>query len=87
MSIQYDSQAIPQPHQPFAPPYPFHGSPAFHCHPISTQTPSAFPSVGNLSGAFSQLAFGSNEISRALQDLDITKIASVLKTLGDSRSR
>ena len=87
MAIQYDSQAIPQPHQPFAPyPHPFNGSPAFHCDPISTQTPSVFPSVGNLSGApFSQLAFGSNEdVLRALQDLDITKIASVLKTLGEA---
>jgi hypothetical protein len=86
MSIQYDSQAIPQPHQPFAPyPHPFNGS-AFHCDPISTQTPSLFPSVGNLSeAAFSQLAFGSNEdVLRALQDLDITKIASVLKTLGEA---
>ena len=88
MSIQYDSQAIPQPHQPLAPyPHPFNGSPAFHCDPISTQTtPSLFPSVGNLSeAAFSQLAFGSNEdVLRALQDLDITKIAGVLKTLGEA---
>ena len=34
---------------------------------------------------FSQLAFGSNEdVLRALQELDITKTASVLKTLGDA---
>ena len=87
MSMHYDSQAIPQPNQPFAPyPYPFGGSSAFHCDPISTQTPSLFPSAGNLSGvAFSQLAFGSNEeVLRALQDLDITKIANVLKTLGEA---
>jgi hypothetical protein len=85
MSMHYDSQAISQPHQPFTPyPYVFNGSPAFHCDPA--QTPSAFPSAGNLSGvAFSQLAFGSNEdVLRALQDLDITKIASVLKTLGEA---
>ena len=85
MSMHYGSQAIPQPHQPFAPyPYPF--NPAFHPDPTSTQAPSAFSPAGNLSGvAFSQLAFGSNEdVLRALQDLDITKIASVLKTLGEA---
>jgi hypothetical protein len=88
MSMQYVSQTVPhphQPHQPFAPyPYPFIGSHAFHCD--STQAPSVFPSAANLSGVpFSQLAFGSNEdVLRALQELDITKIASVLKTLGDA---
>ena len=85
MSTQYDSQTAPQQHQPFASyPYPFIGSPAFQCDPA--QTPSAFPSAANLGGVpFSQLAFGSNEdVLRALQELDITKIASVLKTLGDA---
>jgi hypothetical protein len=88
MSMHYDSQTTPQPHlphQPFASyPYPFIGSPAFHCD--STQAPSVFPSAANLGGVpFSQLAFGSNEdVLRALQELDITKIASVLKTLGDA---
>ena len=34
---------------------------------------------------FSLLAYGSNEdVLRALQELNITKIASVLKTLGDT---
>ena len=90
MSMHYDSQTAPQPpqpHQPFAPyPYPFIGSPAFHCD--SSQASSVFPTAANLSGvAFSQLAFGSNEdVLRALQDLDITKIANVLKTLGDAAS-
>lgn len=85
MSMHYDSQTAHQPHQPFASyPYPFVGSPAFHCD--STQAPSIFPSAANLEGVpFSQLAFGSNEdVLRTLQELDITKIASVLKTLGDA---
>ena len=86
MPMHDDSQtAPPQPHQPFASyPYPFIGSPAFHCD--STQAPSVFPSATNLGGfPFSQLASGSNEdVLRALQELDITKIASVLKTLGDA---
>jgi len=87
MSMHYESQAIPQPPQPFAPyPYPFNISPAFQFDTTSTQAQSAFPSAGNLSGAaFSQLAFGSNEdVLRAFQDLDITKITSVLKTLGEA---
>ena len=90
MSMHYDSQTAPQPPQPpqpFTPyPYPFIGSPAFHCD--STQAPSVFPSAAYLSGVpFSQLAFGSNEdVLRALQELDITKIASALKTLGDAAS-
>ena len=88
MSMHYDSQSAPQPHQPHQPfasyPYPFIGSPAFHGD--TTQTTSVFPSAANLGGVpFSQLAFGSNEdVLRALQELDITKIASVLKTLGDA---
>ena len=85
MSMHYDSQTAPQPPQPFTSyPYPFIGSPPFHCD--STQAPSVFPSAANLGGVpFSQLAFGSNEdVLRALQELDITKIASVLKTLGDA---
>lgn len=89
MSTHYESQTAPQPHQPHQPfasyPYPFIGSPAFHCDPA--QAPSAFPSAANLGGVpiFSQLAFGSNEdVLRALQELDITKIANVLKTLGDA---
>ena len=84
-STHYDSQTASQPHQPFASyPYPFIGSPAFHCDP--TQAPSAFPSAANLGGvSFSQLAFGSNEdVLRVLQELDITKITSALKTLGDA---
>ena len=87
MPLHYDSQAIPQSHQPFAQyPYPYNRSPALHCDPTSTQIPSSFPPAENLSGvAFSQLAFGSNEdVLRALQDLDITKIANVLKTLGEA---
>ena len=87
LPMHYDPQAMPQPHQPFVPyPYPFNVSPAFHCDPTSTQAPSVFPSVMNFPGAlFSQLTFGSNEdVLRALQDLDITKIASVLKTLGEA---
>lgn len=44
--------------------------------------PSAFSNMGL---PFSDLSFGSNEdVLRALQDLDITKIANVLKTLGDA---
>ena len=85
MSTHYDSQTASQPHRPFASyPYPCFGSPAFHSDPA--QAPSAFPSAANLGGVpFSQLAFGSNEdVLRALQELDITKIASVLKTLGDA---
>ena len=87
MSMQYDSQAILQPHQPFAPfPYPFNVSPAFHCNPNSGQAPSVFPSAGDLPGtAFSQLSFGSNEdVLRALQNLDLTRIASAIKTLGEA---
>lgn len=42
-------------------------------------------SFSNMGLPFSDLSFGSNEdVLRALQDLDITKIANVLKTLGDA---
>ncbi|KAF9057950.1 hypothetical protein BJ165DRAFT_1334881 [Panaeolus papilionaceus] len=45
--------------------------------------PQTAPSVGN---AFSDLSFSSNEdVLRALQDLDITKLTNALKTLGDSQ--
>ena len=87
-STHYDSQTASQPYQPFASyPYPIIGSPAFHCD--SAQAPSAFPPAANLGGVpfptLSQLAFGSNEdVLRALQELDITKIVSTLKTLGDA---
>jgi Myb-like DNA-binding protein REB1 len=44
---------------------------------------SLFPTPNNL--PFPDLAFGSNEdVLRALQDLDISKIAGVLKTLTDA---
>ncbi|KAF5364102.1 hypothetical protein D9756_000378 [Leucocoprinus leucothites] len=57
-------------------PYPLHP----HMHPVPD--PVAFTSMGL---PFSDLSFGSNEdVLRALQDLDITKIANVLKTLGEA---
>ena len=87
-STHYDSQTAPHPHQPHQPfasyPYPFIGSPSFHCD--TTQGPSVYPSTANFGGLpLSQLAFGSNEdVLRAFQELDITRITSLVKTLGDA---
>lgn len=50
--------------------------------------PNGFaPPAAGGSTAFSELAFGSNEdLLRALQDLDMSKIANVLKSLGEAAS-
>ncbi|TFK43731.1 hypothetical protein BDQ12DRAFT_193251 [Crucibulum laeve] len=50
----------------------------------SPQGPSLFPTPAGL--PFSELTFGSNEdVLRALQDLDYSKIAHALKALGDAQ--
>ncbi|PPQ77681.1 hypothetical protein CVT25_011116 [Psilocybe cyanescens] len=77
-------QYMPYPsmHPPYG--YPPQPPPGFD---PSGQPPSVFsPPAGNGGGgAFSELSFGSNEdLLRALQDLDMSKIASVLKSLGET---
>lgn len=83
----YDPQMAPSPSQQFTtfPPMQY-GYPPGPFDPTATQPPNTFtPPAGPAGGAFSELAFGSNEdLLRALQDLDMSKIASVLKTLGEA---
>ncbi|KXN89584.1 DNA-binding protein REB1 [Leucoagaricus sp. SymC.cos] len=66
-------------HPPFIPMPP---PPPYGTQPQPIPDPSSFANMGL---PFSDLSFGSNEdVLRALQDLDITKIANVLKTLGEA---
>ena len=64
--------------------YPYHPGPPGHypAPPFHHEQPSLLP-IGGV--PLNDLALASNEdILRALQDLDMTKIASVLKTLGEA---
>jgi hypothetical protein len=79
---QYHPQMVPQlqylPYPPMQYDYNLH--PHF---PQQSQPPTLFPTPMTL--PFSELAFESNDdVLRALQDLDISKIANVLKTLGEA---
>jgi len=87
---EYQSQIPPYmlPHlaQPHYMPYPFNPYP-YGVSPFmpSNAAPPAtvFPPTMNL--PFSEMTFGSNDdVLRALQALDMSKITSVLKTLGDA---
>lgn len=73
---QYPPSMLPNDQSHFMPlsvPYP-------HLPPVPD--PSSFASMGL---PLSDISFGSNEdVLRALQDLDIAKIANVLKTLGEA---
>ncbi|RDB22752.1 DNA-binding protein REB1 [Hypsizygus marmoreus] len=82
---QFHPQMLPHPSQqtPFMP-YPFtpygFGAPPYM---PSAMQPTLFPSP--MSAPFSELSFGSNDdVLRALQSLDMSKITNVLKTLGEA---
>lgn len=73
-----DPQLVPQSSIPYSPPvnYPYYGS-----------HPDAQSGLANPNGVlpFSDLAFTSNDdVLRALQDIDMGKIANVLKALGEA---
>ena len=74
---------LPQPHYmpyPFNP-YPYGSLPFMPSNAIPPTT--VFPPTMNL--PFSEMTFGSNDdVLRALQALDMSKITNVLKTLGDA---
>lgn len=83
------------PQMAFPPPYHPHMPPPEHQHFEQYQAmqdgfnpyaqPPLFPTPTEAAGAFSDINFGSNEdVLRALQDLDISKIANVLRTLGEA---
>lgn len=80
---QYQPQMISH-QQPFMP-YPFqygYGVPPY-MQPNAMQPQTMFPTPAG--APFSELAFGSNEdVLRALQALDMSKITNVLKTLGEA---
>jgi hypothetical protein len=76
---------LPHPAQPQFMPYPFnpypYGDPAYM--PTNALPTTVFPPTMNL--PFSEMTFGSNDdVLRALQALDMSKITNVLKTLGDA---
>lgn len=86
---QYDhSQQQAHPHyMPFQIGYPYQHPPQYEGQPSSSseqqQHSSLFPTPMGV--PLNELANGSNEdILRALQDLDMSKIANVLKTLGEA---
>lgn len=83
-NMQYHPHQQPQFMQYQSMGYPYHPGPPGHYPPppLHHQQPSLLPMGGIPLG---DLALASNEdILRALQDLDMTKIASVLKTLGEA---
>ena len=74
------------PHQFMSYPPMQYGYPPGPFEPHGAPNGFAPPAAGG-STAFSELAFGSNEdLLRALQDLDMSKIANVLKSLGEAAS-
>lgn len=81
-SSQYAPNMMPHlaqgPHYSYPPPPMHYGFPPPHSQPPSMLSmPPSLP--------FSDLSFGSNEdVLRALQELDMSKIANVLKTLGEA---
>ncbi|KAF8076560.1 nucleolar protein [Lyophyllum atratum] len=81
---QFDPTMVPHPSQHFMP-YPFmpygYGAPPYM--PPHAMSPTFFPTQTNL--PFSELNFASNDdVLRALQALDMSKITNVLKTLGEA---
>ncbi|KAG5653024.1 hypothetical protein H0H81_002646 [Sphagnurus paluster] len=85
---QFDPNMVPHPSQqhymvyPYMPPYGYAPPPYM---PPMPPPPTVFPPQTSL--PFSELTFGSNEdVLRALQALDMSKINNVLKTLGDAAS-
>ena len=82
--VQYHPHSQPQFMQYQSMGYPYHPGPPGHypTPPFHHEQPSVLP-IGGV--PLNDLALASNEdILRALQDLDMTKIASVLKTLGEA---
>lgn len=77
---------LPHPAQPHYIPYPFNPYPygvSPFMPPSGALPTTVFPPTMNL--PFSEMTFGSNDdVLRALQALDMSKITSVLKTLGDA---
>ncbi|PPQ65964.1 hypothetical protein CVT26_010726 [Gymnopilus dilepis] len=90
----YDPSLVPPPppgqsFEECPPQMPFgFGLPPPPFDPNGAHPPNAFSApLPPAANAFSELAFGSNdELLRALQELDMSKIASVLKSLGDVSS-
>lgn len=83
-TMQYHAHPQPQFMQYQSMGYPYHPGPPGHypAPPFHHEQPSLLPMGGV---PLNDLALASNEdILRALQDLDMTKIASVLKTLGEA---
>lgn len=77
---------------PYMPPHPQYLPYPFNPYPYGVSpfmSPNALPPITvfppNMSLPFSEMTFGSNDdVLRALQALDMSKITSVLKTLGDA---
>jgi hypothetical protein len=77
---------------PYGFPHPCFDPPASSSYPYSTipnglslSAPAFQPPISFSDAAIPGLEYASNDdILRALQDLDVTKVASVLKTLGDA---
>ena len=81
-SVQYHPHPQPQFMQYQSMGYPYHPGPSEHYPAPLHHQPSLLPMGGV---PLNDLALASNEdILRALQDLDMSKIASVLKTLGEA---
>ena len=82
---QVPSYMLPHPDQAHYIPYPFNTYP-YNVSPFMPQNVppvTLFPPTMNL--PFSEMTFGSNDdVLRALQALDMSKITSVLKSLGDA---
>jgi hypothetical protein len=78
--------AFPPPYHPHMPPPEHFGQYQAMQDGFNPYTqPHIFPTPTDAAGAFSDINFGSNEdVLRALQDLDISKIANVLRTLGEA---
>ncbi|CAA7260050.1 unnamed protein product [Cyclocybe aegerita] len=85
----YDPRLIPASahFMPYPPPmhFGFPMAPPGTFDPSAPQPSNAFPGPPPHGNTFSELSFGSNEeVLRALQELDMSKIANVLRTLGDA---
>jgi hypothetical protein len=82
---QYQLHMVPHPSQQPYMPYSYqydYGAPPY-MQPNMMQSQTMFPTPAGL--PFSELSFGSNEdVLRALQALDMSKITNVLKTLGEA---
>lgn len=83
---QFDPNMVPHPSPQHFIPYPFipygYGPPPY-MPPNAIQLSTLFPTPANI--PFSELNFASNDdVLRALQALDMSKITNVLKTLGEA---